>query len=66
MLLALGARPVGDAWRMVAALAARDLDEVADGCPRLLPECGRLCAVGDMVWTVGVVSRRGPPGCCVA
>jgi len=66
MLLALGVRPVVDAWRMVAALAGGGLDEVADGCLGLRPDWGRLCAADDMVWAVGVVSRRGPPGCCVA
>ena len=66
MLLALGMRPVLDAWRMVAALAGGGFDDSVDGCPRLLPDRGRLCAVGEMVWAVGVVSRRGPPCCDVA
>lgn len=66
MLLVLGMRPVVNAWRMVGALAGGGLDEMAYSRPRLLPDWGRLCAVGDMVWAVGVVSRRGPPGCRVA
>jgi hypothetical protein len=66
MLLALGMRPVINAWRMVATLAGGGLHEMADSRPRLLPNCGRLHAVDDMVWAVGAVSRRGPPSCCVA
>jgi hypothetical protein len=66
MLLGLGMRPVVDAWRTVAALAGGGLDEMADSRPRLLPDWGRLGAAGDMVWAVGVVSRRGPPSGCAA
>ena len=66
MLLALSTRPVVYVWRMVAVLAGGGLDAMADSRPRLLPDWGPLCAVGDMVWAVGAVSRRGPPSCCVA
>ena len=61
MLLGIAARPVVEAWRMVAAVARGGLDQVVVSCPRLLPGWGRRCAVGSLVWAVGVVSRRGPP-----
>ena len=66
MLLGIAARPVVEAWRTVAAVARGGIGGVVVSCPRLLPGWGRRCAVCGLVWAVGVVSRRGPPSCCVA
>ena len=66
MLLGIAARPVVEAWRTVAAVARGGIGGLVVSCPGLLPGWGRRCAVCGLVWAVGVVSRRGPPSCCVA
>jgi hypothetical protein len=65
-VLGLAARPVVNAWRMVAAVARGGLGGKVGNSPRLLPGWSRQCAVPGLVWAAGSVSRRGPPSCCVA
>jgi hypothetical protein len=60
MLLALTARPVVNAWRAVTAVA-RGVGAVVVTSMRLQPGWGLRCVVRRSMWTVGVVSRRGPP-----
>jgi hypothetical protein len=61
-LLALTARPVVDAWRTVMAAARRGVGALILSSPRLEPGWGQGCLLHRLVWTTGVVSRRGPPG----
>jgi hypothetical protein len=65
-VLVLAARPVINAWRTVAAVARGGLGGEVVNSPRLLHGWSRPCAISDLVWAAGSVSRRGPPSCCVA
>ena len=61
-LLALTARPLVNAWRTVTSLARGGICAVVITSPRLQAGWGLRCVVRRSIWTVGVVSRRGPPG----
>jgi hypothetical protein len=60
-LLALTARPVVNAWRIVRDLAREGFGAVVIDCSHLLARWRPRSAVHGSVWTAGVGPRRGPP-----
>jgi hypothetical protein len=61
-LLALTARPVVSAWRMVRNMTINRIGAVVVDSSRLLAAYCPLSAVRSLMWASSVVSRRGPPG----
>jgi hypothetical protein len=64
-LLGLTARPVVEAWRAVTGMVRCGVGAVPKG-PRLQLGWGLLSPVRDVMWAMGVVTRRGPPASCCA
>jgi hypothetical protein len=65
-LLAFTARPVVDAWRSVTALARRVMGATDMRFPRSQPDWVPRYSIRSSLWAGTVVSRRGPPRCCLA
>jgi hypothetical protein len=61
-LLALTARPVIEAWRVITSAGQRATRTVVARCPKLTPGWGLPAALSGSMWVTGVVPRRGPPG----
>jgi hypothetical protein len=61
MSLALAARPLVDAWGTIVA-AARGVDAMVVGTPRVQTGWGWRRVVSGWMCTPGVISLRGPPG----
>jgi hypothetical protein len=61
MVLALAARPLVDVWVTIVA-AARGVDAIVVGSPRLQTGWGLRGVIHGWMWTAGVISLRGPPG----
>jgi hypothetical protein len=60
-LLTLVARPVLDAWRTVTEVLRSRVGAVIANCPLLQRGWGVPPAIRDSMWSVGAVTRRGPP-----
>lgn len=66
LVLVLAARPVVDAWQTVTDVIRGGIAPTVSSYPRLRSGWGQPRMVSGLVWTVGPVSRRGPPSACAA
>jgi hypothetical protein len=65
-LLAFTVRPAVHAWRSVTALASRVMGVADMRVPRSQPGWVPRYSIRSSLWAGTVVSRRGPPRCCLA
>jgi hypothetical protein len=65
-LLAFTVRPVIDAWRSITALGHSVSGTADTRFPRSQPDWITRYSIRSSRWAATVVSRRGPPRCCLA
>ena len=65
-LLAFTVRPVVSTWRSVIDVACRVIGATRVRDPQPQPGCAPRYSIRSSVWAATVVSRRGPPRCCIA